>query len=295
MKARVAYLTGRSYRGAPIEAGDTPQLERKDRDLVAAAGRAHGIAFETCFWDEPDLATRGFDGAVVRSCWDYTARAKEFVQTIVAHERAGLRVWNCADVIRWNSQKTYLKDLGPAAIETLWLDRADARSVAQAFDTLDASEIVVKPQVGAGSIETLRLKRNAWSEADLVGGPCGAAMAQPYLNGIETEGERSLVWFGGVFSHAVRKVPAAGGWLANIPGKTRFFAEQAPAVAREVAEAALGCAPAGLLYVRIDVVLGDDGRWRVIEIEAIEPYLFLSFAPEGADFFVAAIARVLGS
>ncbi len=293
--ARVAYLTGRSYRGVPIEAGDTPVLERKDRDLVATAGRARGIAFETCFWDEPDLPARGFDGAIVRSCWDYTGRSDEFVKTIAAHERAGLRVWNRADVIGWNSQKSYLQDLGAAAIETLWLDRADARSVAQAFDALDASEIVVKPQVGAGSIETLRLKRNAWSEADLIAGPRGAAMIQPYLSGIETEGERSLIWFGGVFSHAIRKVPAAGEWLANIPGKTRFFAEPPPAAAREAAEAALVYAPSDLLYVRIDVVLGDEGRWRVIEIEAIEPYLFLDFAPEGADFFVAAIARVLGS
>lgn len=293
--ARIAYLTGRSYRGAPMAVGETPELERKDRDLAAAAGRARGIAFETCFWDELDLAARGFDAALIRSCWDYTARADEFVQTITAHERAGLRVWNCADVIRWNSQKTYLKDLGTAAIETLWIERADARNVAQAFDTLDASEIVVKPQVGAGSIETLRLKRNAWSEADLIAGPRGAAMIQPYLSGIETEGERSLIWFGGVFSHAVRKVPVAGSWLANIPGKTRFFAEPAPTAAREAAEAALGHAPADLLYVRVDLVLGDDDRWRVIEIEAIEPYLFLDLEPAGADLFVAAIARVLGS
>ncbi|MBX9745396.1 MAG: hypothetical protein K2X34_00745, partial [Hyphomonadaceae bacterium] len=204
-----------------------------------------------------------------------------------------LPVYNPASVVRWNSRKTYLKELGPSAIETLWPEKADAVAVAQAFDALNASEVVVKPQVGAGSIRTVRLKRNGWSEADLIDAPLGAAMIQPYLRAIETEGERSLFWFGGVFSHAIRKVPEAGSWLANMPGKTRFLAEAPPAEAMAAAEAARERAPKDLLYVRIDLVLGDDGKWRVIEIEAIEPYLFLDFAPEGARFFVDAIARVL--
>ena len=118
-------------------------------------------------------------------------------------------------------------------------------------------------------------------------------MIQPYLRSIETEGERSLFWFGGVYSHAVRKIPAEGNWYANTGG-ARFVTEAPPAAAIEAAEAARERAPRDLLYVRIDLVLGDDGKWRVIEIEAIEPYLFLDFAPEGAGFFVDAIARVLG-
>jgi glutathione synthase/RimK-type ligase-like ATP-grasp enzyme len=138
------------------------------------------------------------------------------------------------------------------------------------------------------------LRRDTWSDADLAGGPINAAMIQPYLRSIETEGERSLFWFGGVFSHAIRKVPEAGGWLANMPGKTTFVSETPPAAAMTAAESARAAAPKDLLYVRIDLVLGNDGKWRVIEIEAIEPYLFLDFAPEGARAFVGAIARVLG-
>ncbi len=292
---RVAYLNGRSYRGEPISRNDVPQIEIRDRELIVAAGRERGIDFETVYWDEPDLAARGFDLALIRTCWDYTSRAEEFAATLEAHERGGLRVCNSSATVRWNARKTYLKTLGPAAIETVWLDQADARGVAQAFDALDAAEVVVKPQVGAGSVGTVRLKRNGWSEADLIDGPRGLAMIQPYLRSIETEGERSLFWFGGRWSHAIRKVPDAGGWLANIPGKTRFVAAPPPPAALEAAEAARACAPGDLLYVRIDLVLGEDGRWRVIEIEAIEPYLFLAFAPEGALILVDAIARVLGA
>ncbi len=291
---RVAYLSGRTYRGAALARGNVPALELPDRELILAAGRERGIGFETVYWDEPDLQDQGFDLAIIRTCWDYTGRAQEFVETIAAHERGGLRVLNSSAIAAWNARKTYLKELGAAAIETVWADKADARSVAQAFDALDAAEIVVKPQVGAGSIGTVRLRRNAWSEADLMGGPQGAAMMQPYLRAIESEGERSLIWFGDKYSHAVRKVPLENDWLANIPGKTRFFAEAPPASAMAVAEAARALAPAEMLYVRIDLVLGDDDCWRVIEVEAIEPYLFLNFAPEGAAFFVDAIARVLG-
>jgi glutathione synthase/RimK-type ligase-like ATP-grasp enzyme len=291
---RVAYLNGRTYRGTAVARDDVPPLERPDRELIAVAGAERGIVFETVYWDEPDLAGGGFDLAIIRTCWDYTSRAGEFVRTLEGHERNGLHVLNSSEVVRWNARKTYLDQLGAAAIETIWVDRPTAHNVAQAFDALDATEIVIKPQIGGGSIATVRLKRNAWSDADLMSGPQGPAMIQPYLRSIETEGERSLVWFGGSFSHAIRKMPHAGEWLANIPSKTNFRDEPAPRAAVEVAEAARAAAPADLLYVRIDLVLGDDGKWRVIEVEAIEPYLYLAFAREGAVRFVDAIARVLG-
>lgn len=288
---RIAYLTGRSFAGTHYAPGEVHPLEQPGRDLVTAAGAKRGLQIEVKYWDE-DLT--GFDAAIIRSCWDYHLRPDEFVAALEAHERNGVRVFNSPDVVRWNARKTYLKDLGDAAIPTVWVEKADARTVGQAFDALEAAEIVVKPQVGAGSVDTVRLQRNAWSEADLIAGPKGAAMIQPFLRAIETEGERSLFWFGGQFSHAVRKVPKGGDWRANIPGQTRFVAETPPAAAIEVAEAARERAPGDLLYVRIDLVLGDYGAWRVIEIEAIEPYLFLDFAPEGADVFAGAIARVLG-
>lgn len=292
---RVAYLTGRSYRGAPMPPGTVPQLEQKSVGLIFEAARARDVSFEIVYWDDPSITADKFDAAVIRSCWDYHQRPDQFVAALEQHERNGVPVFNAPSVVRWNMRKTYLKDLGAAAIETVWADRADGTSVAAAFDALDAEEIVVKPQVGAGSIGTARLKRNAWSADELArDGPAGAAMIQPYLRAIESEGERSLFWFGGAFSHAIRKIPHQGTWLANMPGSTRVIAEAPPAEALAAAEAARAKAPADLLYVRIDLVLGNDGAWRVIEIEAIEPYFFLDVAPEGAGFFVDAITRVLG-
>jgi glutathione synthase/RimK-type ligase-like ATP-grasp enzyme len=291
---RIAYLTSPTYRGRTFAAGVVHELEQPNLDRISEAGQERGFEFDVVFWDHPDLTTLGYDAAIIRSCWDYHQRPEQFVSTLEACETAGLPVFNASSVVKWNARKTYLRELGPTAIETIWADRADAATVAAAFDALDADEIIVKPQVGAGSIDTVRLARKSWNEADLAGAPRGAAMIQPFLPAIETEGERSLFWFGGVFSHAIRKVPNAGEWRANLPGLTRFFAEAPPPAALQAAEAARAHAPDELLYVRIDLVLGNDGAWRVIEIEAIEPHLFLDLAPEGGRAFVGAIARVLG-
>lgn len=291
---RVAYLSSRSFRGIRFAPGEVHALETKGLALMRAAGPEFGLTFDVVRWDDPELTAQRFDGAIIRSCWDYHERTAEFISTLEAKEREGLPVFNSSAVVKWNARKTYLRELGPSAIETVWVDKPDAHTIAQAFDALEASEIVVKPQVGAGSIDTVRLKRNSWSEADLIGAPRGAAMVQPFLSAIETEGERSLFWFGGQYSHAVRKIPKGGDWRANIPNETRFLAEAPPPAAMKAAEDARAHAPKDLLYVRIDLVLGDDGGWRVIEIEAIEPYLFLDFAPEAARLFAGAIARVLG-
>ena len=290
---RVAYLTGRAYKGVAAPKGTLPALEQPTYALIAAAARARDIALEIAYWDDETLPQRGFDGALIRSCWDYHQRYDEFVTRIDAHARAGLRVFNSADVIRWNSRKTYLKELGASAIETVWAERADAASVRAAFEQLGADEIVVKPQIGAGSIETIRLKRDTWNEGDLRAGPKGPAMIQAFLKSIVSEGEHSLFWFGGAYSHAIRKAPKAGDWRANIPGETLFLAEAPPKAAREAAEQARAMAPKDFLYVRIDLVLGDDGGWRVIEVEAIEPHLFLDLAPAGAEVFAGALSRVL--
>lgn len=291
---RIAYLTGRQWKGIPLPDGELPPIEAEDFALLAPEARQRGIELVISYWDDESLPRRGFEAAIVRSCWDYASRCDEFIAALEVHEREGLRVHNAPAAIKWNARKTYLKKFGAAAIETVWLDAAEPHAVAGAFDALDAVEIVIKPQIGAGGQGALRLRRNAWSEADLRGVD-GAVMAQAYLRSIETEGERSLFWFGGEYSHALRKVPNQGLWLANQPGATRFFSEPPPAGAREVAEAARALAPADLLYVRIDLVLGDDGAWRVIEVEAIEPYLFLAFAPEGAAVFAEALSRVLSA
>lgn len=296
---KIAYLTGRSFRGNPLPPDTLPPLERDDFPLIAAAATGEGVTFAPVAWDDAAVADGGFDAALIRSCWDYTSQPARFIAALEAFEARGLRVFNPSGVVRWNAEKRYLEALQAAdapVIPTVWLDRVDARAAARAFDEFEAAEIVLKPQVGAGSQGTIRLKRNLWSEADLIAGPQGAAMAQPFYPAIETEGELSLFYFGGRLAHVIRKIPQGGGWFAN-DLKARFVAEEADAEAQDVARAALAAAPAGLVYARADLVRDPAGRLRVIELELIEPYLFLAFARgDAALAFVRAVkAAAAGS
>lgn len=292
---RVAYLTGSRWRGGFVPEGELPGQDAPDFDLLKPCAAEKGISLEIKRWDAADLGEAGYDAAVVRSTWDYADRVEEFLTRLETLERGGLRVFNPPAALRWNSRKTYLQELGDKGapvIPTVWADAPDPVSIARAFETFEAAELVVKPQLGAGSRDTIRLKRNAWNEGDLAFAPKGAVMIQPFLPGIETTGERSLFYFNGKPAHAIRKLPAAGKWYANVDG-AQFAASEASAADRAAAEQVLSLAPKGMLYARVDLVDGADGRPRLIELEAIEPYFFLASAPEGAGFFAEALADVL--
>ncbi len=288
---RVAYLTGSRWRGGALAEGELPALEAPDFALLTPLAAERGIALEIIRWDAPDLLSRGFDAALVRSTWDYADRVDDFLARLEEMERGGLRVFNAAAAVRWNARKIYLEDLasrGAPTIPTVWADTADVDAVLRAFDTFEAAEIVVKPQLGAGSRDTIRLKRNAWSASDLAMTSPRAVMIQPFLPSIETAGELSLFYFGGKRAHVIRKRPASGKWLANVDG-AQFARGEATAADRAAAEEVLAVVPHDLLYARVDLVEGADGRPRLIELEAIEPYLFFAFAPEGAPVFIDAL------
>lgn len=292
---RIAYLNGASWRGGMLAHGELPRLEQPDFDLLAPIMHRAGLAFDIVRWDAPDLWARGFDAAIIRSCWDYPERPEAFVAALQAMQEGGLRVFNAPDIVRWNARKTYLQDLAAAGvpgIDTLWLERVTPQAVGRAFSDLDAAEIVLKPQIGAGSRRTIRLKRNNWSDADLIAGPDGPAMVQPFLPAIETEGEFSIFLFGGGLAHAIRKTPAPGSWFANVANPT-FTAVEPDRAMLAMADSVAAAAPKGMLYARVDLVRGLDGRLALIELEAIEPYLFLSFAPFAAARFVDALRLAL--
>lgn len=292
---RVAYLTGSRWRGGFVPEGELPGQDAPDFALLKPRAAEKGIALEIKRWDAADLAESGYDAAIVRSTWDYADRVEEFLTRLADLERGGLPIHNKPDALRWNSRKTYLQELGDKGapvIPTVWADAPDPTTIARAFETFEAAELVVKPQLGAGSRDTIRLKRNAWNEGELAFAPNGAVMIQPFLPGIETTGERSLFYFNGKPAHAIRKLPAAGKWYANVDG-AQFASSEASTADRAAAEHVLSLAPKGMLYARVDLVDGADGKPRLIELEAIEPYFFLASAPEGADLFAAALAEVV--
>jgi glutathione synthase/RimK-type ligase-like ATP-grasp enzyme len=267
-----------------------PQLAEGD-PLLLAELRARGLAAEPAVWDDETVDWSSYDLVIIRSTWDYPPRREQFVGW--AHRLP--RVLNSADVIRWNTDKRYLAEL-PHAVATGFLEPGDR------FDPPD-HEYVIKPAISAGSRDTARYHAGEAAEArrhaqELLGAG-RTVMIQPYLSAVDEHGETALMFFNGVYSHAIRKGQLLRpGWL---PSKDVFVSEQidvrdpSPAE-REVAEEILDALPwprAELLYARIDLIAGSDGRPRLIELELTEPSLFIDHVPAAAVRLVDAVLERL--
>lgn len=269
-----------------------------DPDLKAALGsiEERGMSVDTVPWDAHAVDWGRYRVAVVRSTWDYTSRHREF---LAAMRRIGDRtaLLNPAPVIAWNSRKEYLRyltDRGCAVIPTVW---AAPRARLTAADVPAAwSEVVVKPAIGVGGQRVLRTSDIDAACAYASSGP--PMMMQPYLAEVDHGGEISLVYFGGTFSHAVRKqgylAPEAlrAGILAPEPGDDWSARPCRPDPDHfSVAGQALKNVPGveGLLHARVDMIRDDAGRPRIVEVELIEPFLYLAYDDEAAGRLAHAI------
>ncbi|MEY9872817.1 hypothetical protein ABH931_002294 [Streptacidiphilus sp. MAP12-33] len=280
--------------------GRTMPREASENDLLATELRALGVSAEIQPWDEPlDWGTHGM--ALVRTTWDYWDRLEEFLAWAGRTDKL-TTLRNPAEVIAWNHHKGYLPALGAqgiAVIPTTLLprgaDRTEVDAALAAFrDRHGAIETVAKPAVSAGARGALRSPVDAPETAahltELTRG--GDALLQPLVESVLTRGETSLVFFGTEFSHAVRKVPASGEYrIHQHHGGT--VQEHTPSAAElAVARAALAAAPAPVAYGRVDLVELADGP-AVMELELIEPELFLPFAPGATARYARHLAGLL--
>jgi hypothetical protein len=200
---------------------------------------------------------------------------------------------NPADVLARNSDKRYLErlgELGVAIPPTLWTNGATAEQLDAAFATTGAQRLIVKPTVSGGAWKTQRVERGQTLHAE----PQGAAMIQPYLSTIETEGETSMLFFGGRLSHVINKRPVPGEFRIQVQyGGVYTPLDAAPAGALELAEQVLAAIGVPLLYARIDAVPDVDGRWLLMEAELIEPDFYLGADPRRGAGFAEAVRALL--
>ncbi len=220
--------------------------------------------------------------------WGYHEDTERWFERIAA---LGDRLVNPPEVLRWNTRKTYLLELeaaGVAVVPTRHFARLAPGDVAGLLADFGTEALVIKPVTSASSIGVQVVR----SGEDL-GAARQDVLAQPFLESIKSEGEISLLYVEGRFSHAVRKAPKAGEYRVQVQfgGSSTLCEPEAEALA--VAETALAQSPAPVLYARVDVVRRADGRWAVMELELIEPDLFLELAPDqGLGFARAVRARI---
>jgi len=214
------------------------------------------------------------------------------MQACAAWQAGGLPLANPASVLAWNSDKSYLGRLAERGVPiapTHWVEDTTPADVAAAFDAFGSAEVIVKPRVSGGAWKTLRLKQGD----RLVDAPSGPAMVQPFLPTIATEGELSLLFFGGRFSHAVRKTPVPGEFRIQVQFGGRYEAETPAPEALALAHQVLAAIDEPLLYARIDMVRDGEGRWLLMEAELIEPDFYLGSAPDGGANFARAVVAQL--
>lgn len=210
-------------------------------------------------------------------------------QALLANWPADRPLLNPPALLAWNSRKTYLRDLDASGIPIVpsIFGPADADTVAAAFAHFGCGELVAKPQVSGGAWRTVRIRRG--DAAD----PIADAILQPFLPAVGDEGELSFLFIGGRFSHAVRKVAAAGDFRIQ-PQFGGRFARFDPAPAdRALAERVVGAAPAPPLYARVDLIRLADGSLALMELELIEPDLYLDHGDDVAGRLANALVARL--
>jgi O-ureido-D-serine cyclo-ligase len=297
VKPVVAFVSARAARGLDE---DVPPFE--------AAMQSAGVRLEVVDWDDPTVQWESFDLALLRSTWDYTERLREFLVWVDATARR-TTVLNTPAVVRWNTDKHYLRDLARAAVPVPVVPSTfvePGESAERALDSFlaqhDCPEFVVKPTVSANSRDTERHARTrvepAVTQARRLLDAERSVLLQPYLESVDRDGETSLIYFAGKFSHAIRKAPVLPPGVAGPPTIGLIFPERiTPRVpgADEllVAERALAALPFETpLYGRIDLIRDASGAPTLLELELTEPSLFLVHAPGAAERFAAAVREV---
>lgn len=260
-----------------------------DLPLMLDALRARGVDAVAAAWDAGDFDWSRCTAVVIRSTWEYAERWPEFLAWADAVQGA-TRLDNPAGLVRWNTDKRYLGELagrGVPVVPTRFLAPGEAVALP------GRGQFVVKPTVSAGARDTARYAEH---HHDLAAGHIAAlhaagstAMVQPYLSRID-EGERALVFLGGVFSHAIRKGPVLTdvGVVDNDRVPHPDLVPHRPSAAElALAEAALAAVPGSktLLYARVDIASADDGSPVVMEVELVEPNLFMGHSEHGLRRF----------
>ncbi len=250
-------------------------------------------------WSQPGVDWRSFDLVLIRTTWDYMERVAEFRDVLARIDASGTRLENTLDIVEWNIDKQYLRTLerrGVTIVPSVWGHGGDARAYAALFVTLQDTEIVIKPTISGGAMDTFRLHAplndvtlqhlvDTFADRDW--------FAQPFLRTVVTEGEYSLFYFAGTLSHAIQKVPKAGDFRVQEEHGGEISAIPVTPELRRMADSVMATLDPLPFQARIDLVRLDNGQLAVMEVELIEPSLYFRMDQRAPANFADALERLL--
>ena len=269
-----------------------PNLTADDQALIAPLAKL-GIEARPAIWSDAKVNWAEAQAVILRSTWDYHLRLEEFLAWMTSLEETGARVFNPPTMLCWNADKIYLRDLerkGVAIVPTLWPEKGF--QLQQELRKYSRTKAVIKPRVSATAYRTVLTSAGETNEAqaladDLLRGP--GVMVQEYMNEVSTRGEWSLIFFSGEFSHAVLKIPKAGDFRVQHDFGGAERTAKAPDAVIQAASRAIAALENVPLYARVDGV-ESGGEFLLMELELIEPALFLRLGEGAAERFATAIA-----
>ncbi|TDD29675.1 hypothetical protein E1218_03685 [Kribbella turkmenica] len=271
---------------------DHPGLHEHDLPLVDAV-RAKGLDPVAVVWTDPSVDWSAYDAVLLRSVWDYHRRYDEFCEWLNVVDKAGVPVFNDSGLVRWNGDKRYLVELRERGVAIVPSQIAAGACLREVVAGLDGQEIVTKPTVGASARHTVRgVAGSAELSLAMDDLPDLVYLVQPFVPEIVTDGEWSLMFVDGEFTHAVVKRPAEGDYRVQVMFGGVATLTDPPAAVLESARETLAAAGPAPLYARVDGVVVN-GRFLLMELELIEPYLFLPEFPEATEKLATAVANRL--
>lgn len=293
-----------------------PTLDAEESPLLGEL-QSRGVDVEAAVWDDPSIDWAAYDLVVIRSTWDYATRRAEFVDWAERVDAVTALV-NPASVVRWNTDKHYLAELeraGVPIVPTMWLE-PERHLTSRALHTRFPAhgDFVIKPAVSAGSVDTGRYtaidagsRGLAIAHARRLLEAGRTVMVQRYLTSVDTVGERAHIFISGEYSHSVRKGAMLSG--PDIGGSGLYKEERMSSIEASEAEVEMAStviATAGgllaggdrgtaevepFLYARVDLVSGDDDQPVLMELETVEPSLFMSLGDGAVERFATAILQ----
>ncbi|MEO7637576.1 MAG: hypothetical protein ABIS16_08040 [Sphingomicrobium sp.] len=255
---------------------------------------AAGAEIETVPWTEfGDV--RGFDLVLPLLVWGYNRRYADWLALLDRMEAERWPVTNPPAVLRWNSDKIYLAELDAAGVPTVATRVSDAlaeQDLAAARAAFACDTLVIKPPVSAAADGTFKLAPGD----EIPDGFRGQRMLiQPWLSAVVGDGEYSLMFFNGAYSHAIVKRPKPGDFRVQPHLGGSEVPCLPPPGSEALARAALAAAPAAAAYARVDMLADDAGTLRIMELELIEPSLWLEHAPHQGAAFAEAVMAAIGA
>lgn len=268
-----------------------------DAELGIPPLNALGWTVETLPWRSGNADWDQLDAVYIGTPWDYPDDPDGFLAALAAIDRSCSVLVNPLSLVRWNLSKTYLRDLeekGAAIVPSIWRDSLDAGMLDDLFAACNSEQVIIKPVVSTNAADTFLLGPDIdkqTREQLLRTFRQRPFVVQPFIRAILSEGEYSLFYLGGEYSHAIQKVPKAtdfrvqeehGGSIESVQPEPRLI---------QTADSVLAKVDPAPVYARCDFVRDDDGRFLVMELEIIEPSLYLRMNADAPLRFAKAFDR----